>query len=105
MGRMKCPRAKRLSPAKPANGKNGLSNESGGGDDIRILAAGLRSAGHTAFDLRALRARVAAIATAPAARIRRRAPRLVSIGNRGDLARRRFAARRLRRSAVDSAYD
>src|SRR5215470_4385628 len=54
--------------------------------------------------MRALRARLAAIAPAPAARVRRRVSRLVSVRDRGDPARRRFAARRLRGTAVERAY-
>src|SRR5262249_10230927 len=104
-GRMKCPRAMRLSPADPAPDKYVLLNESDSGDDIQILAAGLRNTGHSAVDMRALRARLAAIAPAPAARVRRRAPRLVSVRDRGDPARRRLAARLIRGSAVDRAYD
>src|SRR5262249_36181112 len=95
-GRMKCPRAMRLSPANPAPGKYGLLNESDSGDDIQVLAAGLRGAGHSAVGMRDLRARLVAIAPEPAARVRRRAYRLVSFRDRGDLARHRFAARRLR---------
>src|SRR5215468_4743008 len=63
------------------------------------MEAGLRSAGRSAVDVRALRARLAAVA-----RVRRRAARFVSVGDCGDLARYRFAARRLRKSAVDRAY-
>src|SRR5215475_10508334 len=55
--------------------------------------------------MRDLRARLAAIAPAPAARVRRRASRLVSVRDRGDPARHSFAARRLRGPAVDRAYD
>src|SRR5262249_24521412 len=62
------------------------------------------NAGLSVVDVRALLARLAAIATAPAAGVRRRAPRFVSVGDRGDLPRRRFAARRFRRSVVDGAY-
>src|SRR5262249_17692298 len=36
--------------------------------------------------------------------IRRRAPRFVSVGDCGDLARHRFAARRFHRSAFDRAH-
>src|SRR5215470_16293647 len=99
--RMKCPRAIRLSRAN----QYVLINESDSGDDIQILAAGLRNTGHSAVDMRALRARLAAIAPAPAARVRRRASRIVSVWYRGDPARRRLAARLLRGSAFDRAYD
>src|SRR5262249_41804277 len=102
---MKCPRAIRLYPAGPASGKNRVSNESDSGDDIQVLEAGLRNAGCSAVDVRAIRARLGGAGEAPAAGVRRRAPRFVSVGDCGDLARRRFAAQRLRRSAVDRAYD
>src|SRR5262249_58180989 len=101
---MKCPRAIRLYPAGPASGKNRVSNESDSGDDIQVLEAGLRNAGCSAVDVRAIRARLAATAAAPAAGVRRRAPRFGSVGDCGDLPRRRFAAQRLRRTAVDPAH-
>src|SRR5262245_1719226 len=103
--RMKCPRAIRLSRANPAPDKYILLNESDSGDDIQILAAGLRNTGHSAGDMRALRARLEAIAPAPAARVRGSASRIVSACDRGDPARRRLAARLIRGSAFDRAYD
>src|SRR5262245_27612419 len=102
--RMNCPRAIRLSPANLARWKNRVSNESVCRDDIQIMAAGLRSAGRSAVDRRSLFARMAAVALSPAARVRRRAPRFVSVRDCGDLARHRFAARRLRKSAFDRAH-
>src|SRR5262245_28847631 len=54
--------------------------------------------------MRSLRARLAAIAPSPAARVRPRAPRFVPVGDCGDPARHRFAARRLHRSAFDRAH-